>query len=51
VPAASIIALGRDPAPASDLGVTVREADHGKAETLSSALERPLSPRLSCSIG
>ena len=44
VPAASIIALARDPAHASDLGVTVREADHGKAETLSSALEGPLLP-------
>jgi NAD(P)H dehydrogenase (quinone) len=46
VPAASIIALARDPAHASDLSVTVREADHGKAETSSSEL-----PRLSCSIG
>ena len=44
MPAASIIALARDPAHASDLGVTVREADHGKAETLSSPLEGPLLP-------
>ena len=36
--------LARDPAHASDLGVTVREADHGKAETFSSALGGPLLP-------
>jgi NAD(P)H dehydrogenase (quinone) len=33
VPAASIIALARDPAHARDLSVTVREADHDKVGT------------------
>jgi NAD(P)H dehydrogenase (quinone) len=38
VPAVDIVALARSPAKASDLGVTVREADYAKPETLASAL-------------
>ena len=38
VPAGDIVALARSPAKAADLGVTVREADYAKPETLASAL-------------
>ncbi|WP_454758436.1 SDR family oxidoreductase [Caulobacter segnis] len=38
VPAGDIVALARDPAKATDLGVTVRAADYAKPETLSAAL-------------
>jgi NAD(P)H dehydrogenase (quinone) len=38
VPAVDIVALARSPAKAADLGVTVREADYAKPETLASAL-------------
>lgn len=38
VPASEIIALARDTAKAADLGVAVREADYGLAETLGPAL-------------
>ena len=38
VPAADIVALVRTPAKAADLGVTVREADYNKPETLDQAL-------------
>ena len=38
VPAIDIVALARSPAKAADLGVTVREADYAKPETLASAL-------------
>ena len=37
-PAADIVALVRSTAKASDLGVTAREADYGKPQTLDSAL-------------
>ena len=40
VPAATLVALARDPGKASDLGVTVRRADYAKPETLAPALER-----------
>jgi NAD(P)H dehydrogenase (quinone) len=39
VPAADIVALVRTPAKAADLGVTAREADYSKPETLERALE------------
>jgi NAD(P)H dehydrogenase (quinone) len=39
VPAADIVALARSPEKAADLGVTVREADYGKPETLDRALD------------
>ena len=38
VPASEIIALARDPGKAADLGVTVRQADYAKPETLAPAL-------------
>jgi len=38
VPASEIVALARTPAKAADLGVTVREADYTKPETLERAL-------------
>jgi NAD(P)H dehydrogenase (quinone) len=38
VPVVDIVALARSPAKAADLGVTVREADYAKPETLASAL-------------
>ena len=38
VPASEIIALARNPEKASDLGVTVREADYAKPGTLDQAL-------------
>ncbi len=38
VPAVDIAALARSPAQAADLGVSVREADYAKPETLASAL-------------
>jgi NAD(P)H dehydrogenase (quinone) len=38
VSAVDIVALARSPARAADLGVTVREADYAKLETLTSAL-------------
>src|SRR3954447_9076280 len=38
VPPADIVALVRSTANASDLGVTAREADYGKPQTLDSAL-------------
>jgi NAD(P)H dehydrogenase (quinone) len=38
VPADQIIALARDPAKATDLGVAVRAADYGQADTLPAAL-------------
>ena len=38
VPASDIAALARTPAKAKNLGVTVREADYGKPETLDRAL-------------
>jgi NAD(P)H dehydrogenase (quinone) len=38
VPSVDIVALARSPAKAADLGVTVREADYAKPETLASAL-------------
>jgi NAD(P)H dehydrogenase (quinone) len=38
VPAVDIVALARDPAKTTNLGVTVREADYTKPETLASAL-------------
>ena len=38
VPAASIVALARDPARAADLGVAVRAADYDRPETLGPAL-------------
>ena len=37
-PAAEIVALARNPAKASDLGVAAREADYAKPETLAKAL-------------
>ena len=37
-PATEIVALARNPAKASDLGVAVREADYAKPETLARAL-------------
>lgn len=36
---ATIVALARTPASGADLGVTVREADYGRPETLASALQ------------
>lgn len=39
VPASDIIVLVRSPEKAADLGVTAREADYAKSETLRSALE------------
>lgn len=39
VPASDIIVLVRSPEKAADLGVTAREADYAKSETLQSALE------------
>jgi NAD(P)H dehydrogenase (quinone) len=38
IPAVDIVALARSPAKAADLGVTVREADYAKPETLAAAL-------------
>ena len=38
VPAVDIVAVARSPAKAADLGVTVREADYAKPETLAAAL-------------
>jgi hypothetical protein len=38
VPVVEIVALARSPAKAADLGVTVREADIAKPETLATAL-------------
>ena len=38
VPAVDIVALARSPAKGADLGVTVREADYAKPETLASGL-------------
>lgn len=38
LPAAQIVALARDTAKAADLGVTVREADYGRPDTLEKAL-------------
>ena len=38
IPAASIVALARDPARAADLGVAVRAADYDRPETLGPAL-------------
>jgi uncharacterized protein YbjT (DUF2867 family) len=38
VPASAIVALARHPEKAADLGVTVREADYSRPETLGPAL-------------
>ena len=40
VPAVDIVALARSPAKAADLGVTAREADYARPETLAAALAR-----------
>jgi NAD(P)H dehydrogenase (quinone) len=50
VPAVDIVALARSAAKAADLGVTVREADNAKPETLATTLagvDTPLQIRIS----